>query len=125
PTVNLSSTPYLAEKDVLLLLLTGRKPQKSTGTGVSETEWGDMAFFVSKNLYKSFVNGDEPEQEYLAERFTLDIGRETTKQGDNTIEARFFINDGFWLPNDQLFMVAEKDVWDDYHLGLRLVFRYF
>ena len=26
---------------------------------------------------------------------------------------------------DQLFLVAEKDVWDDYHLGLRLVFRYF
>lgn len=60
----------------------------------------------------------------MLDRLRLDIGRNITRQGDDTIEARFLLKEGVLRKNDALYLTAEKDVWDDYNSGVRLIFRF-
>ena len=58
------------------------------------------------------------------DRLQIDIGRNMTRQGDETIEAKFLLKDEFLKKNGALYLTAEKDIWDNYNGGLRLLFRF-
>jgi len=125
PVVTLSSVPPLSNEDLLLLLLAGRRP---ISTGEITTDYGNistMAVYLGRDiLARWFTEDDEAPDESLLDRLQLDIGRNITQQGQDTVEAMFRLADGVMYANDVLYIKTEKDVWDDFNIGLRMVFQF-
>lgn len=123
PAITLSSVPTLANEDLVLLLLAGRRPVSgSNGSGRTASS---VAVFLGRSvLEKLFGPTLEESDESIYDRFELDIGQEITQQGDETVNIRFRLADDLIRPETSLFLTAEKDVWDDYNGGLRLVFHF-
>ncbi|MEJ2024048.1 MAG: hypothetical protein P8Y00_03360, partial [Deltaproteobacteria bacterium] len=65
-------------------------------------------------------NGDES----LLDRLNVVVGREVTRTGDETIEADFRLGSGVFRKGDTLYLTGEKDAFDYYNAGLRIVFRF-
>ena len=60
----------------------------------------------------------------MLERFDLDIGRQITSRGEDTVEAQFRIVEGLLLSGDRLYITSERDVYDNYNMGGKIVFRF-
>jgi translocation and assembly module TamB len=58
------------------------------------------------------------------ERFDVEIGRGVTQQGEETIHAQFRVIDNLLRKGDSLYLTGEKDYFDYYNAGVRLVFRF-
>jgi translocation and assembly module TamB len=54
----------------------------------------------------------------------VDVGRAVTRGGDETINARFRLAEGLLQNGDTLYITGEKDVFDQYNAGVRIVFRF-
>ena len=84
-----------------------------------------VAVYLGKNILATlFANGEDVTEESILDRFELDIGRGITQTGDNTIEARFLLTEDLLTSNSALYLVTEKDIYDDFNGGVRLVFRF-
>ncbi len=120
PEVTLSSVPPLANEDLLLLLLTGRRPVKEgqTNSGVST-----VAVYLGRGLL-SRLFGETVDQSLLLDRLEVDVGRAVTQQGAPTVDARVKLADGLWKADTSYYLTGEKDIWDYYNGGLRAVFRF-
>lgn len=121
PEVTLSSTPPLSERELLLLVLAGRRPASSGGAGAQRT----VALFLAKDFLTRWLSSESTDSdESLLERFELVTGRDVTRRGVETVEASFRLADGVLADRDALYLVAERDVYDEFNYGLRLVFRF-
>ena len=121
PEVTLSSSPPLANEDLLMLLLTGRQPvngRTTTASGMSS-----MAVYFGRGLLSRLLAGEDKEA-LLLERLEVDVGRAVSLQGEPTVDARLKLTDMAWQKDTSLYLTGEKDVWDDYNAGLRVVFRF-
>ena len=47
-----------------------------------------------------------------------------TRSSEETIEAQFRIAEGVLRDGDKLYLTGEKDIWDFYNAGLKIVFRF-
>lgn len=122
PVITLSSIPPLANEDLLLLILAGKRPPSlSTGETYNEST---VAVYLGRGLLTKLFGSESTDDESLLDRLELDVGRNITQQGDLTIEAKYLLSDKFPSNNASLFLTGEKDVWDDYNGGLRLVFKF-
>ena len=126
PVVSLSSSPILANEELLLLLLTGRKPTKeSMNDQRGKNEMTNVAVYIGRGiLEKWFADGDGDEDKAVLDRLQLDIGRSVTQTGEDTLEAQFLLKEKMFTENDELYLTGERDVWDDYNSGLRFIFRF-
>ncbi|MBU3937549.1 MAG: translocation/assembly module TamB, partial [Proteobacteria bacterium] len=125
PVITLSSQPALPDSDLLLLVLTGRPPLNGAGSGRRQVAGMNMAVYLGKGLLANwFGNGGAETDESVLERFELDIGREITSSGEDTVETRFRLVEGLLLPGDRLFITSERDVYDNYNVGVKIVFRF-
>ncbi|GAB4264553.1 MAG: hypothetical protein Kow0092_16310 [Deferrisomatales bacterium] len=124
PVITLSSTPPLPHDELLLLLLTGQPPRSASG-GAAQSQGMNVAVYLGRDLLNRWVGSDSLESdESLMDRFDIQIGREVTQSGDQTVDARFRLTEGALGRNDTWYLVGEKDVYDDLNAGLRLVFRF-
>ncbi|MDH5298452.1 MAG: translocation/assembly module TamB, partial [Desulfobulbaceae bacterium] len=124
PVITLSSVPPLPEEQLLLLVLTGRPPQPESGRELRRRAGMKMALYLGKGLLADwFGRGDEADETIL-DRFDLEVGRDITRQGEDTVEARFRMAEGVLLPGDRLFITSERDLFDDYNAGIKIVFRF-
>lgn len=125
PVITLSSMPPLPDEDLLLLVLTGQPPVKQRGTGGRSMAGMNMAVYLGKGLLASwFGNGSAETDESLLERLEVEVGRGITSSGEGTVEAQFRLVEGIFLPGDRLYITSEKDVFDDFNIGVKLVFRF-
>lgn len=125
PVITLSSQPALPDSDLLLLVLTGRPPLNGASSGRRQVAGMNMAVYLGKGLLANwFGNGGAETDESVLERFELDIGREITSSGEDTVETRFRLVEGLLLPGDRLFITSERDVYDNYNVGVKIVFRF-
>lgn len=125
PIVTLSSVPPLPEEELLLLVLTGKIPQTGRATRQQSTVGMNMALYLGKGLLAQWFAGDSAESdESILDRFELDIGRGITKSGDSTMEAQFRLADGVLLPADRLVLTSEKDIYDNFNAGIKIIFRF-
>ncbi len=126
PVVTLSSTPPLPEADLLLLVLTGKVP--TTGIDDAEAQAKMMttaAIFVGKEVLAKLINNDSGAMEdSLLDRLDIQIGRNITEKGNETIDANFLIADRVIRNKGSLYITSEKDIFDSYNLGLKIVVRF-
>lgn len=125
PEITLSSVPPLPREDLLLMLLTGQPPRHTGGQGGAERAGMKVAVFVGRDFISRWLQGDNGESEdSILERFDVEVGRALTEAGDETIDASFRLVDGFLRRRGTLYLTGEKDIYDYYNAGVRLVFRF-
>ncbi len=125
PSVSLSSVPPLPDADLLALVLTGQPPRTPGGDSVEKRQGLNVAVFIGRDVLMRMPGGDSAEGlQAVLERFDVELGRSVTRAGDETINARFRIADGVLRQGDTLYLTGEKDVFDQYNAGVRIVFRF-
>lgn len=123
PTVVLSSQPPLPADDLILLVSTGRP------VGASDSETDKQAFLTvaqylgSDLLRQLFSDADVDAGESFLERFEFEAGRNLSRSGAETWEARFRLAEDTVRKDDALYLTGERDEFDHYNMGLRLVIR--
>ncbi|MCB9916423.1 MAG: translocation/assembly module TamB domain-containing protein [Planctomycetes bacterium] len=129
PEVRLSSTPPLAQEDLLLLLFTGRLPDdpaQSDALAAANT----VALYLAKDTLARWLAGDGPtDEDSFVSRFDLEAGRDVSKNGVETLEVSYRLTDKEGLASElrdrrNVYLVGERDRFEDYNYGLRLVFRF-
>ena len=123
PEIQLSSAPSLAPDDLLLLVLSGQPP--SAGGGI-EAAGQSMALYVAKDLLRGwFTSGgfEEEDRDSYLDRLEVVTGRDISGSGVLTVEGTYRLREGFARESDALYVVLERDSYEDYGLGLRLVLR--
>jgi translocation and assembly module TamB len=124
PIVTLSSVPPLSNEELLLLLLTGQQPEADDAEA-SQRQSMNVAVFLGRDLISRWFGSDSVEVgESIIDRFDVGIGRAVTRSGEETIEAQFRIADGVLRDGDKLYITGEKDIFDFYNAGLKIVFRF-
>jgi autotransporter translocation and assembly factor TamB len=125
PVITLSSVPPLPNDDLVMLLLTGQPPKKSGLRDSGRRQQMNVAMFIGKDMI-SRLFGDESDEasEFIMERFDVEIGRGVTQQGEETIHTQFRMVDNLLREGDGLYLTGEKDYFDNYNAGVRLVFRF-
>lgn len=125
PVITLSSQPPLSDEELLLLVLTGQPPQDPSRAGRRSLAGMNMAVYLGRGLLASwFGNGSTETDESLLERFEIEVGRQITSSGEGTVEAQFRLLEAVFLPGDRLYITSEKDVFDSFNIGVKLVFRF-
>jgi len=125
PAVTLSSVPPLSNEELLLMVLTGRKPKAANNLGISERQGKNIAVYVGRDFISRWFASDRGgTDEPVLDRLNVVIGREVTRTGDETIEADFRLANGIFRKGDVLYLTGEKDAFDYYNAGLRIVFRF-
>jgi len=125
PVITLSSDPPLAEDELLLLVLTGTPPQSAQDRTKRAMANMNMAVYLGRGLLGTWFGGESVEsEESVLDRFQLDFGRQLSKNGEETVEAQFRVIEGLFLPGDRLFLTSEKDIYDNFNVGVKIVFRF-
>ncbi|OGQ87062.1 MAG: hypothetical protein A2512_06675 [Deltaproteobacteria bacterium RIFOXYD12_FULL_56_24] len=125
PVITLSSQPSLPDSDLLLLVLTGQPPVSGTARGRQSVAGMNMAVYLGKGLLADWFGLGGPERdESILDRLELDIGRQISSSGQHTVEAQFRIVEGLLLSGDRLYITSERDVYDNYNMGVKIVFRF-
>lgn len=125
PVITLSSTPFLTNEDLLMLLLAGKRPTVNAGQQNQSKNYSSVAVYMGENLFKSLWGTDENDNDTtILDRLQLEIGRNITQQGEETIDAQFVLIENFNKGQNAILLTGEKDVWGKYNGGLRLVFKF-
>jgi hypothetical protein len=125
PVVTLSSIPPLPEDDLLFLLLAGRPPKQGSSREKGLQGTKSVAVYLGKDLIvRWFGDSSMESDESVLERFELEIGRDVTRRGEETIASQFRLVEGGPTRNAVLYITAEKDVFDAINGGLKVVFRF-
>jgi autotransporter translocation and assembly factor TamB len=125
PVVTLSSVPPLSNQELLLLLIAGQQPNTDNDVQAAQRQSMNVAVYLGKDLIARWFGSDSAEaSESIMERFDVSIGRAVTRSGEETIEAQFRIADGILRDKDKLYLTGEKDIFDFYNAGIKIVFRF-
>ena len=123
PNVELTSSPPLAPEDLLLLVLSGQPPTQGAGI---EAAGQSVALYVAKDLVRGWFSSggfeDEDKKSFL-DRLQVTTGRDVSRTGTLTIEATYLLREGLARKRDAIYVVLERDSYEDYGLGLRFVLR--
>ncbi len=125
PVVTLSSVPPLSNQELLLLIIAGRQPNAADDAQASQRQSMNVAVFLGKDLIARWFGSDSAEAgESIMDRFDIGIGRAVTRSGEDTVEAQFRLADDVLRDGDKLYLTGEKDIFDFYNAGLKIVFRF-
>jgi TamB, inner membrane protein subunit of TAM complex len=125
PTVTLSSTPVLTNEELLLLVLSGQSPKPRRTLDSERSRNLDVAFFLGKDMM-SRIEGPRSNDttQSIMDRFDVDIGRNATRSGDETVCVLFRVADSVFREGDTLSLAGEKDSYGYYNGGVRIAFRF-
>ena len=125
PVITLSSSPSLPNDELLLLLLTGQPPKDTAVGGAQNKGSTNVMVYLGRDFLNKWLE-EEPgaSDESILDRFELDFGRNITKSGEQTVEATFRLSEYTTGRGKMYYLTAEKDKYDAYNYGMRLVFRF-
>lgn len=124
PVVTLSSSPSLPSEDLLLLLLTGQLPRDQVRAGAESMGATNIIVYLGRDFVNKWLEDDSAAtDETILDRFELDIGRGITKSGEQTVESRFRLSKELSGTGTVYYLTGEKDKYDAYNYGLKMVFR--
>jgi hypothetical protein len=125
PVITLSSVPPLPDSELLLLLLTGQPPKTGGSRADARHGYLNVAVFLGRDMISRLFGSDSEEAgDFILDRFDVEIGRRVTRQGEDTIHAEFRLADNVLRDKDSLYLTGERDVFDAYNLGVKIVFRF-
>ena len=125
PVITLSSSPSLPNDELLLLLLTGQPPKDDTAGGVKSKGSTNVMVYLGRDFLNKWLEDESgASDEGILDRFELDFGRNTTKSGEQTVESTFRLSQYTTGTGKMYYLTAEKDKYDAYNYGMRLVFRF-
>jgi translocation and assembly module TamB len=125
PVVTLSSVPPLSNEELIMLLLSGQPPKSDQRRLSGGNRGANAAVFLGRDMLSRFSdNESENVGDLILDRFDIEVGRQITRRGEETINAKFLLADDIFLKGDSLYLTGEKDVFDYYNGGLRIVFRF-
>ncbi len=125
PEIFLSSVPPLAHEELLWMLLTGEPPRQAAALAESQQAGMKVAVYVGRDFITHWLESALPESdETVLDRLDVEVGRSVSRSGQQTIEAQFRLAEGFIRRGEALYLVGEKDIYDTYNMGIRLVFRF-
>jgi autotransporter translocation and assembly factor TamB len=125
PVITLSSIPPLPNEELLMLLLTGQPPKNGSVRSNSSRQGLNVAVFLGRDLISRLFGSESDEiNESILDRFDVQVGRAVTRQGEDTIDSQFRIADDFLMEGDSLYLTGERDVFDFYNGGIKLVIRF-
>jgi len=121
PTVAISSSPPIPADELLLLVTTGRPPSEE-GSYDRRSALITVARFLGADLLRQLFGGTRLDSsETLIDRFEFEAGRNLSRTGQETFEARFRLADAVVAERDSLYLTGERDDFDHYNMGLRIV----
>jgi translocation and assembly module TamB len=125
PVITLSSIPPLPNDELLLMMMTGQPPKNSAARSDSNRQGLNIAVFLGRDLISRW-SGDDSEEtfESILDRFDVEVGRAITQQGEDTIHSQFRVADDILMEGDSLYLTGERDVFDYYNGGIKIVFRF-
>lgn len=125
PEVALSASPTMASEDILVLILTGQLPAEIGTRGGRSDTGQSVALYFGKDLLAKWFASDDPlsDEETLLDRLEFYSGQDVSRQGTPTLEASYRLRKEFIRADDRLVLRLERDVWEDYNLGVRWVVR--
>ena len=115
--VYVRTNPPLPPRDAIVLLFTGNTPARLEQKGTRGALM--LAGTILGTRLLSKVQGpSDPDEENFLDRFSVDMGRDISLSGEETIEAEFRVTK-HW------FARGERDRYNDYNFGVvwRLRFR--
>ena len=126
PVITLSSIPPLPNEELLMLLLTGQPPKSSTARSNTSRQGLNIAVFLGRDLITRLFGSDSDDDSFedILDRFDVEVGRGITQQGEDTINSQFRIADNVLVKGDSLYLTGERDYFDYYNGGIKLVFRF-
>jgi translocation and assembly module TamB len=125
PVITLSSIPTLPNEELLMLLLTGQPPKTVSGRANSTRQGLNIAVFLGRDfISRLFGNESDDTFEDILDRFDVEVGRGITQKGEDTINSQFRIADDVLAKGDSLYLTGERDYFDYYNGGVKLVFRF-
>lgn len=126
PRVTLSSYPVLGHEELLLLVLTGRNPRAVRPADAERSRNFDVAVALGKDMLSRLGGADRSAETTpsVVERFHVEVGRNITRTGDETVHVLFRVADGVVRPGDTLYLTGERDLWGYYNGGVRIAFRF-
>ena len=121
PRVELSANPPLSRKDVLLLVMTGRVPPAGEATSSTAASLG---LYLAKDLARRWTSAPGlSEEEGLLDRLEILSGQDVSKSGVSTLEVSYRAWEKVFRESGSVYVVGERDVYEDVNIGLRLLFR--
>lgn len=106
PVVTFSSSPPLDAKQVLLMVVAGEMPHDAAIYGANQRV-ARLGAYLGQSLISSF-GGDTSE----AERLSISTGERVSRQGRETYDVEYLLNDRFTL-------VGEYDEFDGFNAGVK------
>lgn len=107
PVVRFTSTPPLSSEEILLMVLSGDNPRGGMRSS-SASRAGRLGQYLAQGLFSS-PDGNEHS---LISRFEMQSGAKLSKQGKETLEMEFRLNDRFQI-------LGEYDEYDFWNTGIR------
>jgi len=125
PTVTLSSSPVLANEELLLLVLSGQTPKARKAIDSGKSRNLDVVFFLGKDMMSRIEGpGSNTSTQSIMDRFDVDVGRKVTPSGDETVHVLFRIADSLLREGGTLSLAGAKDSYGYYNGGVRIAFRF-
>lgn len=126
PEVTLSSIPVLPEEDLLLFVVTGAPPGSADASGSSAVSRATpLAIYLGRNVLEQLFGGvSRGGAAKLQDRLQVQVGRETTRAGSVTVEARLLLGKSNVGGRRAVYLTSEKDIYDQYNAGLKIVFKF-
>jgi len=113
----LSSSPALQPRDLWSLVTTGARPEALTANSAASNT-AILATYVIQELVLTYLASESTEaSQSFVSRFTFEFGRELSRDGAETWEINFDIGELWYVP-ERFGLRFERDVYEDYNLGL-------
>jgi hypothetical protein len=123
--ITLSSSPALPNEDLMLLLLTGQPPKDDIAAGAQSKVSNNVIVYLGRDFLGKWLEDENGTgDETILDRFELDFGRDVTKSGDQTVESSFRLSKQTTGKGRMYYLTGEKDKYDAYNYGLKLVFHF-
>lgn len=124
PVVELSSVPPLPYEDLLLLVLTGTlpRPDQKSPTGVRAAK--QVAVYLANDAISSWFSSSDGDSQIDADLLEVQTGGDVSETGTETTTARLRVWKGIFSDNSSLYITGERDIYDFYNFGVRLLFRF-
>ncbi len=121
PWIDARSDPPLPADELMLLVLTGEIPPRGAG---GEATARALGVYVARDLFTRWTgSGSLDEGDGFWSRLEITSGRDVSKAGVMTLEVTYRWRGDEGPDQRTVYLVAERDSFEDFNMGVRFVLR--